>query len=337
MVAALALPAVGPGALVALGDDGPSRSVPTDRPTRTVLRPTEISAPPVPMVPKQSEKIVILLVSGIGSDAQDGTFDPLIAALDDDPRFEIHRFGADPGHPYNTTGSVTANADQLAAEVRDLAKTHPRIQIVAHSMGGAVVDAAFARGLSADDKVTDYVALASPHAGSTPAIIGQPLLRLADAIGVGTELRAITAGLAQNVGSPAVQDLAHVHSAAPPRGVARADFRIATDFVVPVQDTWTPGVTSRSLLPTTLGAIEGHGGVTTDPRSIALITSTLVHGTPPARTWTDQLLEVAAGQASVLIGQEALLLYAALGVALFCCAFGLAAYRRARVLRRPRR
>jgi hypothetical protein len=330
VVAALALSVAGPGALVALGDDGPSRSAPTDRPTRSVLRPTEISAA---MPPKQSDKIVILLVSGIGSDAQDGTFDPLIAALDDDPRFEIHRFGADPRHPYDTTGSVTANADQLAAEVRELAKTHPGIEIVAHSMGGVVVDAAFARGLSRDDKVTDYVALASPHAGSTPAIVGQPLLHVADAIGIGTELRAITAGLSQNVGSPAVRDLANVQSASPPRGVARADFRVVTDLVVPSKDTVTPGVTSRSLVPTTFGAIEGHGGVTRDPRAIAVITSTLAHGTPPARTWTDMILESAAAQAWAPIDQLAPAAYGALAVLFFSCAFCLAVNRRVRAIR----
>ena len=60
MVAALAFSAAGPGALVALGDDGPSRSATTDRPTRSVLRPTEITTA---MAPKQSDKIVILLVS----------------------------------------------------------------------------------------------------------------------------------------------------------------------------------------------------------------------------------------------------------------------------------
>lgn len=334
MVTALALPVVGPGAFVAAGDDGPSHRVPTDRPTRTVLRPTEISAP---ASPKQSDRIVILLVSGIGSDALDTVFDPLIAALDDDPRYEIHRFGADAMHPYDTRGSLSANADQLTAEVRDLAKTHPKIQIVAHSMGGAVVDAAFARGLSVDDKVETYVALASPHAGSTPAIIGQPLLRIASAIGAAPELRAITAGLAQDIGSRAAQDLSRIHSAPPPRGIARVDFRMATDLIVTAQDAWTPGVTTRTLVPTTVGAIEGHGGVTTDPQSIALITSTLARGTAPARGWTERLLEFAAAQASVLMGEEARILYGALGLALLGCAVCLAAYRRVPKLRWPRR
>jgi hypothetical protein len=287
-----------------------------------------------PVSPKQSDRIVVLLVSGIGSDAWDTTFDPLIAALDDDPRYEIHRFGADPTHPYDTRGALSANADQLTAEVRDLARTHPKIEIVAHSMGGAVVDAAFARGLSADDRVGTYVALASPHSGSTPAVIGQPLLRLAGAIGAAPELRAITAGLAQDIGSPAAQDLSRIHSGPPPSRITRVDFRMATDVVVTAPDAWTPGITSRTLLPTTVGAIEGHGGVTTDPRSIALITATLASGAAPAYGWRERLLEFAAVQASILLGEEARILYGALGLALFGCAACLAAYRRISKLRR---
>jgi len=165
VVTILAFSIVGPGALVAAGDDGPPRALATGRPTRTVPRPAELPDQAPPIVAKQSDNIVILLVSGIGSDAPDSTFDALVSALDYDPRYEIHRFGGDPAHPYDTHGSLDANADQLTAEIRELAQTHPKIEIVAHSMGGAVVDEAFRRGLSASDKVESYVALAVPHDG----------------------------------------------------------------------------------------------------------------------------------------------------------------------------
>ena len=59
VVTALALWVVGPGALVAAGDDGPPRSFPTGRPTRTILRPTEI-VDPAPAKP--SEKTLVILV-----------------------------------------------------------------------------------------------------------------------------------------------------------------------------------------------------------------------------------------------------------------------------------
>jgi hypothetical protein len=56
---AAAFLAVGPGALLAAGDDGPTRSAATDRPTRTILRPTEITdAAPA----RASDKTVIVLV-----------------------------------------------------------------------------------------------------------------------------------------------------------------------------------------------------------------------------------------------------------------------------------
>src|SRR6266542_2907958 len=243
VVTALALSVLGPGALVAAGDDGPPKPVATDRPIRTSIRPSELAEPrPVP----PSDKIVILLVSGIGSDAHDPTFDALVSALLADPRYEVHRFGGDPAHPYDTTGSINANADQLTAEIRDLAKTHPKIDIVAHSMGGVVVDAAFRRGLSAGDKVHTYIALASPHDGSTEARAALPFLAIADVLGAETEFRAITAAVAQDVGSKAVQDLAVTHAGPPPPGITRFDVRLATDAIVTAPDMWTPGVTSRT-------------------------------------------------------------------------------------------
>src|SRR6266542_1616997 len=193
VVTALALSVLGPGALVAAGDDGPPKPVATDRPIRTSIRPSELAEPrPVP----PSDKIVILLVSGIGSDAHDPTFDALVSALLADPRYEVHRFGGDPAHPYDTLGSINENADQLTAQIRDLAKTHPKIEIVAHSMGGPVVDAAFRRGLSAADKVDTYIALASPHDGSTAARVGRAFLGIAQFLGINDEFREVTASLA---------------------------------------------------------------------------------------------------------------------------------------------
>jgi hypothetical protein len=334
VVTALALSVVGPGALVAAGDDGPPRPFPAGRPNRTILRPTEISELPAP---KPSEKEVVILVAGIGSASSDSTFDAIVAALARDPRYEIHRFGGDPAHPYDTRGSIDANADQLTAEIRELAATHPKIDIVAHSMGGAVVDAAFRRGLSASDKVATYIALASPHGGSTEARLGQPFLALGESLGARAELRAISAALAQDIGSRAAQDLTAIHAGPPPQGVTRLDLRMATDVIVTAPDARTPEVTSRTLLPTTAGSIEGHGGVTTDPHAIALITSTVASGHVPALGWRDAILELAARMVSAIVAPKARELYCALGIFMLCGAYALAVNRRRRLLLRGSR
>ena len=330
VVTVLALWIVGPGALVAAGDDGPPRVTPSDRPTRTVLRPTELPDQAPLFIAKPSEKIVIMLVSGIGSDAPDNTFDALVAALDYDPRYEIHRFGGDPAHPYDTRGPLDTNADQLTAEIRELALTHPKIEIIAHSMGGDVVDDAFRRGLSAADKVDSYVALAVPHDGSTEARLGQVFLRLSDVLGVRTEFRAITAGIKEDVGSPAARDLATVRAGPPPPGVTRFDLRLATDGIVTAPDARTPGVTSRTLLPSTVASLEGHGGVTTDPFAVDLVASTVSTGQVPGPDPRGGLLERAAGAVSDLFARLAPSFYVAGLCLMLACAVSLAFYRRVR-------
>jgi hypothetical protein len=321
VVTALALSVVGPGALVAAGDDGPSQAFPTGRPTRTVLRPAEIS-----------EKEVIVLVAGIGSSPMDPVFASIEAAFKADPRYEVHRFGSDAVHPYDTHGSIEKNADELTVEIRELAKTHSKIDIIAHSMGGAVVDAAFRRGLSARDKVATYVSLAAPHHGSTEARVGQPFLAVADLLGAKTEFRAITAGVAQDIGSRAAQDLAAIHAGPPPDGVTRLDVRMATDLVVTAPDAWTPSVVSRTLLPATPSSLEGHGGITTDPRALALVTTTVASGRVPPLDWRGTIVDLAARAVSGFVAQPAASLYCALGVAVLVCAVALSVSRRRRRL-----
>ena len=322
----VALSIVGTGALVAAGDDGPPRAVRPDRPTRTILRPTEIPDLDPLVVAKPSDRPVCLLVAGIGSDAPDGTFDALVAALE--ARCEVHRFGGQPEHPYDTSGSLDANADELIREARDLAKTHPEIKIVAHSMGGAVVDEAFRRGLSADDKVTTYIGLAVPHNGSTEAKMGIDLLARARALGIASELRDVTAPI-QDVGSAAVRDLATVRAGPPPPGVRRIDFRMATDGIVTAPDAATPGVETRTLLPSSSRWFEGHGGIVTDPTALALI-SAAVSCTPP-----DERGRLAQGQAdavSWIFEHGAPTVYKGLAAAAFAAAAALALIRRRRSL-----
>jgi len=279
VVTALALSVVGPGALVAAGDDGPSGPAPTGHPTRTILRPTEISQP---APAKPSAKEIILVVSGVNSSAQDPTFDALQALLFDDPRYEVHRFGADPSYPYDTLGSFDQSADDLTREIRDLSKTHPAVHIVAHSMGGDVVDRAIANGLSARDGVATYTALSSPHSGSASLAAAEPVLAAAGDTAL--ELRALLS-TKLDVGSDAAHDLAHAQPAPGGSGITRVDLRMSTDVAVTSRDAADPGVESRTLVPGDLGGfIDGHGAITTDRRALDLVMTTIATRAIPPDT-----------------------------------------------------
>lgn len=328
VVTAVAFLAVGPGALVAAGDDGPARSFPPDRPTRTVLRSNDLPELAPPIAAKQSAKEVILVVSGIGSASSDGTYDDILKVFGKDPRYELHRFGGDPAFPYDTLGPLRPNGERLTAEVRELAKTHSAIHIVAHSMGGTVVDDALAHGLSSQDKVVTYIALAAPHNGSTEAAIARSALRIAEILGVGAEFREITAAVAIDVGFPAVADLAVVRAAPAPKGIVRLDLRVATDGIVTAPDARTPGVASRVVLPTTAKAIEGHGGATTDPQALALIAATVEQRAAPPIGWRERALGAAAEAVSAFVADQAPKFYVALCLGGLCGAGMLALYRR---------
>ena len=307
MITALALSVVGPGVLVAAGDDGPSQPFATGRPTRTILRPTEISerAPQ-----KTSRKEVIIVVGGVNSSAQDPTFDALVAKLFADPRYEVHRFGGDPAYPYDSLGPLDDAARSLTDEVRDLGLTHPAVHIVAHSMGGDVVDRAFANGLSAKDGVATYIALASPHSGSASLAATAPVLRVVGDSSL--EVRALFSAKL-DVGSDAARDLAHAKPVPPAAAVTRLDLRMSSDWTVTGRDAADPGVESRTLLPADLGGyIDGHGAITRDPRALDLVMTTIATRAVPADTRSAELKAVADRESA-----------GALGVSLLLCALGL--------------
>jgi len=319
VVTALALSVVGPGALVAAGDDGPPGPVPTGRPTRTILRPTEISQP---APPKPSAKEVIIIVSGVNSSAQDPTFDALQAKLFDDPGYEVHRFGADPSYPYDTLGSLDQAADDLTKEIRDLSLTHPAVHIVAHSMGGDVVDRAIANGLSATDGVATYIALSSPHSGSASLAAAEPVLEQAGDTAL--ELRAILSSKL-DVGSVAAHDLAHAKPAPRTAGITRLDLRIATDLAVTSRDAADPGVESRTLAPAGLGGfLDGHGAITSDRRALDLIMTTIATRAVPPDTRSAPEKQLADLESLGALGLSALLCLAGLAAA---CALSFALQR----------
>lgn len=280
-VAAVILPAA--SAFPAAGDDGPPRADgPAVRPARTVLRALELPRLAPTCDPGVGGREVIVLVAGIGSTSSDPTWDALIARLRSDPCYELRRFGADPAYPYDTVGRLVSNADALTAQVRDLATRYRAVHLVAHSMGGAVVDTAIARGLSANDGLRTYIALASPHDGSTAARFAQVVARdSGDAL---PEARAVASVLqGRDISGPATADLAQLHVRPASAGIARLDLRMASDIAVLGRDAADPGVESRILAPR--GAAEwldGHGAITADPRALDLVTTTIARrGAPP--------------------------------------------------------
>src|SRR3989475_13302329 len=102
-----------------------------------------------------------LFRSGYGSQVNDRAFDDLAARFPAD-RYDVRRLGDDPHFPYDTYGPLDASAAALTDQIRAVGPRYGGINIVSHSMGGAVVDRAFDDGLSAKDGVRTYVAIAAP-------------------------------------------------------------------------------------------------------------------------------------------------------------------------------
>jgi len=268
-------------------------------------------------VPVPSSKEAIVLVSGINSFPQDPTFDALIAKLFGDPRYQIYRFGADPTYPYDALGDLDVNARGLRDEVRAIGATHPAVHIIAHSMGGAVADRAFAAGLSARDGVATYIALAAPHNGSTTLAAAGAVLDLA-----GDSSLEVRAAFSPKLdpGSDAAKGLARTRPLPPPLGVTRLDLRMSTDWTVTARDARDPGVESRVLIPSDLRDIaDGHGGITRDPEALRLITSTIeARAVPPDRRGV-VVQQAADRQSNAADALSAGILLAALVAALAIC------------------
>ena len=130
---------------------------------------------------------------------------------------------------------------------------------MSHSMGGVVVDRAIAGGLSSDDGVVTYVAIASPHSGAdfarAPAFV-LPMISPVKEI-----VRAGGVAVARDPQSTAINDLATARPIPPPRGIVRVDASLATDGFVNEFDARDPGVPQRLFLPASpRELIDGHGG-----------------------------------------------------------------------------
>ena len=297
----IALALLSAGGFAASADDGrpPVPSGPGHPPTSspvplTELRPSEIRSvpPPIPAlelvpspVPLQApprKRELVLFVGGYGSRADDGAFDDLRARFPPD-RYDVRRLGDDPRFPYDTYGSVDANARALTEQIRHIGADYSGVDIVSHSMGGVVVDRAIAGGLSADDGVVTYIAIASPHSGAdfarAPAFVLPMISPVKDIVRAGGTV------IARDPESAAINDLATARPIPPPVGIVRVDASLATDGFVNEFDARDPGVPQRLFLPATpRELIDGHGGSLVNRQIADLVVETIsTHQVPPDR------------------------------------------------------
>jgi len=297
----IALALLSAGAITASADDGrpPVPSGAGHPPTSssvplTELRPTQIQTAPVPtttseIVPQTEilgapahKKELVLFVGGYGSRPNDGAFDDLAARFPAD-QYVVRRLGDDPRFPYDTYGSVDANAQILTNEIRSIGGDYSAVNIVSHSMGGVVTDRAFASGLSAGDGVRTFVAIAGPHSGADYARAPAFLLPI---IGpVENIVRTVGVVAARDPVSDAIRDIAAARPIPAPAGVARVDVSLATDGLVNQFDARDPGVPQRIFLPASLRElVDGHGGSLVNHQIADLVAETVRrHEVPPDR------------------------------------------------------
>lgn len=303
----LALPLAAVSQAASAGEGSPGAS-PSPRPPFVVLR--QLAQPTAPVtVDSGRAPEVVLLVGGFGSDNGDDAFGELTASLVSNG-LVVRRFGTDDSYPYDTSGSIDESADTLCDAVRAAAREYAAVNIVAHSMGGVVVDRAMSRCMASGDVAT-YVAWSSPHAGSSVAQRGQLALALAG--DARPELASLLSRLGPNLDTAAGRDLASPPGRTPRPDAVRLDLREATDFTVSSRDARDDGVAQRTLL----GSVEGHGGILTDDRAIELTERTILERRVPPDD-RGALLRLAsdavAGFVDLLRGRllEALFLLAAL-------------------------
>ena len=256
---------------------------PLGTPACTILRP--IAAPAHRRVEASAPSCVVT-VGGLGSSPIDGFFDPLLAGArtaEDGRGIVTIRFGYDRSdrHPYDTYGAIDVSAAHLRSLVRDLEDECFAIDVVAHSMGGAVVDRAFSMGMSSRDGVRTYLPLASPHNGSFAARALRLGVELDDTFASAASAIARATGW-HDPTSAAVGDLAEHRAPRPPRGVETVRQRLVTDLTVLRRDSVDRRYDVREYLVGSLAELEGHGGIARNEHVRDVVARTLrAHAVPP--------------------------------------------------------
>jgi hypothetical protein len=337
------------GALPADADDGRPQSTEAGHPPSPVpvpksqLGPTAIDIAPIPSVAPESfptlshpngaqaKKELVIFVGGYGSSQQENdTVCADIRTWFDPGRYEIACFGDDPAFPYDTYGSIDAGAGTLIAQIRSRPSEYSSIDIISHSMGGVVVDRAFADGLSAQDGVAVSVAIASPHSGSTFARVGTLALPLVTPVADIIRAEALS-HVHSDPSSDAARGLAIAHPVRTPPSVAKLDVGLANDVLVPTNDSRDPGVEQRLYLPEVdvkllpqlkvdTSQLEGHGGSLKNKelRSV-VIEAVQTHRIPPDRR--SLVTQMAAPMIAPLAQKTGFALL--VGIVAACCAFAL--------------
>jgi hypothetical protein len=258
------------------------------RPACTILRPPAVgpASAGIGSIPVDATECIVL-VGGLGStpEATRDLFRPLVGPFIDDPRYVVYAFGADRAetHPYATDGSIARNALQLRGLARDLSDECSAIDLIAHSMGGAVADRALSLGLSGADGIATYLPLSSPHNGATAAVALRAGIELDETFAAGASWVARQLG-AHDPTSDAMRDLARATAPRPARGVATVRQRMVHDLAVLRRDHDDPRVEVREHLPASLSVddLEGHSGISQSAAARTVVERTIrEHAVPP--------------------------------------------------------
>lgn len=251
------------------------------RPACTILRPV---TPPHERMPGRGPECIVI-VGGLGSptDGSDSDFfGAVLGDLGQAVRFRVARFGVDDG-AFDTMGAISRNGDELRRTIHRLSPDCEAIHVLAHSMGGAVTDRAFAKGDPAADGVVTYVALASPHNGATGARVMRSIVE-ADRIVASSASATAHAIGTHDPTSDAIRDLSRIHAPRPVRDVEAVRMRLISDELVLRRDNFDRRIDIREYPPASFEQLEGHGHIVFNADVQRIVQRTLATGRVPPET-----------------------------------------------------
>lgn len=282
LLLALALiPALGTSASADTGCGG------VGKPPCTILRP--VAAPERDRSSVGWGQECIVIVGGLGSPTDTSDYDFFGTVLGDlrtNIDYRPVRFGVDAGD-YDTTGAISRSGSALREVIRRISADCDAIHLLAHSMGGVVVDRALSKLEPMAHGISTYVAMASPHNGATMARLLRAVVEHdpLTAAAVSTVANALDA---PDPSWDAVHDL--VTARAPLRipRVEHVRLRMLTDEIVFARDNQDRRVDVREYPPASGAEILGHGGIVHNERVQSVVRETIRSGrVPPPRpaTW----------------------------------------------------